>query len=123
MQEHDFPVPPPARVGKTSRVRTMRESAVEKRLTVGVKARAGLCWKFTSPGIRGVPDRLALRPIPPRHRAIVGRYVRFAELKTTRGRLSPNQQARIRELGDLGHVVAVLHGPAEVDTFLEGWDD
>ena len=38
----------------------MRESTIEKHLVKRVKERGGLCWKFTSPNLSGVPDRVVL---------------------------------------------------------------
>lgn len=38
----------------------MRESSIEKQFAEAVKKRGGLCWKFTSPGTVGVPDRIVL---------------------------------------------------------------
>ena len=38
----------------------MRESTIEKYLSVRVRESGGLCWKFTSPNLRGVPDRLVI---------------------------------------------------------------
>lgn len=115
----DFPVPPPQTA--KAKPKRVRESTIEKTLADGVEAEGGLCWKFTSPGRRGVPDRLPLRPIPPRHRAIVAKYVRFAELKTKRGKLSEHQKARRAELEALGFQVEVLASREAVAAFLKGW--
>ena len=38
----------------------MREREVEKALTKEVKKRGGIAFKFVSPGMAGVPDRLIL---------------------------------------------------------------
>ena len=59
----------------------MKESRVEEILVKSVQAEDGLCWKWTSPGRRGLPDRVVLLPIPPEHREIVAKYVRFVETK------------------------------------------
>ena len=40
----------------------MRESQVEKHLAKRVAALGGLCWKFVSPNLRGVPDRIVVMP-------------------------------------------------------------
>ena len=40
----------------------MQESQIERRLAQGVKAKGGMCMKFTSPGLPGVPDRIVLLP-------------------------------------------------------------
>ena len=87
----------------------MRESRVEARLTRGVKALGGLCWKFVSPGTAGVPDRIVLLP---------GGRVALAELKQETGRLSAIQKARHAELKAVGAEVWTLYGPKDVDRFL-----
>lgn len=88
----------------------MRESQIEARLVHGVKARGGLCLKFTSPGSPGVPDRIVITPN--------GR-VCFVELKTETGRLTKIQQWTIREMRDRGAEVFVVKGLAEVKQFLD----
>ena len=40
----------------------MREKIIEEKLTKAVKQNGGVCWKFTSPGTAGVPDRIVLMP-------------------------------------------------------------
>ena len=47
------------------------ESSIERHLVAECKKRGILCYKFTSPGHRGVPDRLLI------HRG----FVAFVELK------------------------------------------
>lgn len=88
----------------------IRESAVERRLVSGVKARGGLCWKFVSPGMSGVPDRI-----------VVTRRgeVWFVELKADDGRLSERQAMVLRQLRDRGAPCTVLIGRGDVDRFLE----
>ncbi|MEW6937109.1 VRR-NUC domain-containing protein [Trueperella pyogenes] len=70
----------------------MNEHAIEQHLKQAVEAIGGLCWKFTSPGTAGVPDRICI------HR---GRVI-FVELKAP-GRLPrPIQRRRIQQLTDHG---------------------
>ena len=40
----------------------MKEREIEGKLRDAVKAMGGVCWKFTSPGNAGVPDRIILMP-------------------------------------------------------------
>ena len=40
----------------------MQEKSIEAKLVAAVKARGGVCWKFTSPGTAGVPDRIVMMP-------------------------------------------------------------
>jgi len=87
----------------------MRESQIEARLVQGVKARGGMCMKFTSPGLPGVPDRIVLTP--------TGR-IYFVELKTEIGRLANIQKWVIGELQKRGAEVRVVKGPEAVKDFL-----
>ena len=88
----------------------MRESQIEARLVQGVKARGGMCIKFTSPGLPGVPDRIVITP--------AGR-VCFVELKTEIGRLAKIQQWVIGEMEKRGAEVFVVKGQEAVKDFLE----
>lgn len=89
----------------------MRESAIERKLTDGIKKLGGLCLKFVSPGTCGVPDRIIIMPD--------GRII-FAELKTKTGKLSEVQRARINELKRRNAHAVVLYGSDGVKSFLEG---
>lgn len=76
----------------------MNEQAIEQHLKQAVEAIGGLCWKFTSPGTAGVPDRICIHH---------GRVI-FVELKAP-GRLPrPIQRHRIHQLKDHGMEVAVV---------------
>lgn len=88
----------------------MSESAIERRLVQGVKARGGLCFKFTSPGTPGVPDRIVITP--------AGR-VYFVELKTEIGRLANIQRWVIGEMQKRNADVRVLKGADAIKEFLE----
>jgi hypothetical protein len=61
-----------------------------------VKKRGGICPKFISPGMDGVPDRLALLP---------GVRIAFIELKAEGKTLRPLQVRRKRQLEALGFSV------------------
>lgn len=88
----------------------MRESKIERQLVATVKARGGLCWKFTSPGTTGVPDRVVILP---------GSPVAFVEVKAPGGTPRPAQAVRIRQLRDLGVKVFVLDDPSQVEVILD----
>jgi hypothetical protein len=88
----------------------MRESQIEARLVQGVKAKGGMCMKFTSPGLPGVPDRIVLTPAG---------SVYFVELKTEIGRLANIQKWVIEEMRKRGADVRVVKGPDAVKEFLK----
>ncbi|MBP8282663.1 MAG: VRR-NUC domain-containing protein [Chromatiaceae bacterium] len=87
----------------------MRERDVENHLVHRVRDAGGRCWKWTSPGVRGVPDRIV---------TLHGRVV-FVELKAP-GEKPSHQQERVHaQLRDQGCEVAVLDSKATVDTFVD----
>ena len=71
----------------------MRESVVEKHLTIEAKKRGGMSVKFVSPGLDGVPDRLVLLP---------GGKLAFVELKAPDKKMRPLQIHRAKQLTALG---------------------
>lgn len=88
----------------------MLEKTVEQKLIKGVRKMGGEAFKFVSPGNDGVPDRLVLLP---------GGKIYFVELKTERGQLRPTQKVQLVRLSALGQQVYVLHGAAEVESWLD----
>lgn len=88
----------------------MRESQIEARLAKEVKARGGMCMKFISPGLPGVPDRIVLTP---------NGHVYFVELKTEIGRLAKIQKWLIGEMRERGADVRVVKGLDAVKDFLK----
>lgn len=86
----------------------VREKRVEVNLRVKAKTAGGRAYKFVSPGRPGVPDRLITLPIPPEHREIVAKYVKFVECKSPDGSVEPHQAREHKRLRDLGFVVVVL---------------
>ncbi|MCR4719740.1 MAG: VRR-NUC domain-containing protein [Firmicutes bacterium] len=74
----------------------MREKVIETYLVKQVKKQNGLCLKFISPSLDGVPDRLILMP----H----GKAA-FAELKAPNKKMRPLQVRRKRQLEALGFKV------------------
>ena len=77
----------------------MREKEIEQKLVKAVKAVDGLCIKFTSPGMDGVPDRLIL---------MTGGKLAFIELKATGKKPRPLQIKRMEQLKRLGFLCFVL---------------
>lgn len=88
----------------------MKESAIEARLVREVRKRGGLCYKFTSPGNPGVPDRIVLLP---------GGVTVYVELKTEIGRLAKIQRWQIEQMRKRGADVRVQKGLDQVMEFLE----
>ena len=88
----------------------MREATIEARLVREVRKLGGLCYKFTSPGNPGVPDRIVILPD--------GRTI-YVELKTEIGRLAKVQQWQLEEMRKRGADVRVLKGLDQVLEFLE----
>ena len=89
----------------------MREKTIEASLVGGVKRRGGMCPKFTSPGMDGMPDRLVLLP----H----GRFC-FVEVKAPGEKPRPLQAYRHRQLRRLGCKVYVLDGTEQIEEILDG---
>lgn len=88
----------------------MRESTVEKYLGRCVKARGGLCEKFTSPGRRNVPDRLVTLP---------GHAMFLVECKAPGEKPSPAQRRDHKRRQRLGIGVYVADSLRSVDLILD----
>mgnify|MGYP004702544923 CR=1 FL=1 len=88
----------------------MKESYIEGYLVRKVREQGGLCYKFTSPGNPGVPDRLIITP---------GGRVIFVELKTDVGRLAKIQKWQRSEMEKRGADCRVLYGMDAVKEFLK----
>lgn len=88
----------------------MREKAVEQKLTLMVKKRGGICPKFISPGMDGVPDRLVLLP---------GGRIAFIELKAEGKTLRPLQVRRKRQLDALGFSVYCINRTEQIGGILD----
>ena len=87
----------------------MREKSIEAKLVDAVKAAGGVCWKFTSPGTAGVPDRIVLLPS--------GR-IAFVEVKASGEKPHPLQRLRIRTLRRLDFKAFVLDNPDQIGGIL-----
>lgn len=95
-------------VTRTRAPKRVTESQVEADHMAHVKAEGGHSYKFVSPARRAVPDRLDLRPIPPEHRELVARYVRFTELKKPGEKPTPAQEREHAYLRSMGFTVDVV---------------
>jgi len=87
----------------------MREAEIEKHFVWVVERMAGKTWKFTSPGRRGVADRIACLP---------GGGTWFVELKTVGGRLSVLQRAFAADMVRLNQRYVCLSTKEEIDTWV-----
>lgn len=90
----------------------MKESELEVKTKKLIEDAGGRFLKFTSPGMRGVPDRLALWPLA---------SADFIEMKRPKGgRLSPLQVHRHEELRLLGFRVVVIWTIEQAKEYVEG---
>ena len=83
----------------------MSEKSIEQKLVKAMKAAGGLCPKFVSPGMAGMPDRLVLLP---------GSRLAFVEVKAPSKKPRPLQLHRHEQLRKLGFRVYMLNSIEEV---------
>ena len=88
----------------------MRERDIEGKLRDAVKEMGGECWKFTSPGTAGVPDRIILMP--------KGRMA-FVETKAPGEKPRALQLSRHRLLKRLGFKVYVLDNTEDIKNIIK----
>lgn len=87
----------------------MRERSIEQELKKTVKGMGGICAKWVSPGIDGVPDRIVLFP---------GGRIGFVELKAPGKKMRPLQKKRKRQLESLGFLVFCVDGVEQIEEVL-----
>lgn len=87
----------------------MKEYTVENHLISVTQACGGLCFKFTSPGVAGVPDRIVILP---------GGKIGFVETKAPGRRPRLLQRAVIRDLYRRGCRVATIDSLKSVEGFV-----
>ena len=88
----------------------MVEKDIERVFCQLAKKQKFLCFKFTSPGNSGVPDRILITP--------EGHTI-YVELKTESGKLSKLQKVVISKMEKQGADVHVLYGVDEVRDFFQ----
>lgn len=89
------------------------EGYVEEYLVEKSEEHGCLCYKWVSPGRRGVPDRI-----------LIGHgHVIFVELKSSVGQLSKSQQLMIPRLREHGADVRVIRSRSEVDALMRELED
>ena len=84
----------------------MKESEVERHFVWAVERAGGKTWKFTSPGRKGVADRIACLP---------DGQTWFVELKTKGGKLSALQKLFATDMLCLEQRYVCLWTKAQVD--------
>lgn len=84
------------------------ENDIEKHLKKQITKIGGLCYKFTSPGTRGVPDRIV----------IYKGETFFIEMKRPGGKLRKDQQKIAKQIEQQGVKVFVLDTKMRVDHFV-----
>jgi hypothetical protein len=88
----------------------VKEAEIEMALLRGMDAQGGLCLKFTSPGRRGVPDRVCIMPRGQTY---------WVELKRPKGGVISGPQQRLHDQFMVrGHRVHVLWTLQQVAAFL-----
>lgn len=90
--------------------KTMLEKTIEYRLKSAVKNMGGIAFKFTAPGIDGVPDRLVLLP---------DGKLGFIELKAPNKKMRPLQVRRKRQLEQLGFSVYCIDNVEQIGGVLD----
>ena len=88
----------------------MKEKIIEQKFRTAVKAVGGMAVKFVSPGLDGMPDRLALLP---------GGRMAFVEVKAPGKKPRPLQEARHRMLRQLGFKVYVLDDEKQIGGIID----
>ena len=91
----------------------MRESEIETYFVWAVVLRGGTTYKFKSPTLRGVADRIACMP---------NGETWFVELKTKGGRLAPLQKIFAADMQHLGQRYACLWSIEGVDEWASCYD-
>lgn len=87
----------------------MREREIEKSLVRSVQRMEGICPKWVSPGLDGVPDRIVLFP---------GGRIGFVELKAPGKKMRPLQKKRKEKLESLGFLVFCIDEVEQIEEVL-----
>lgn len=90
----------------------MRETTIEKYLKKSVEDIGGLCWKWSSYGQRGVPDRICIFP---------DSTIIFVEVKKPGEDLRPLQKKVKRMLEERGQTVLVVDSKEKVQELIKAW--
>lgn len=86
----------------------MREKELEQKFKKSVEKMLGaLVWKFVSPGVAGVPDRIV----------IMNGHIAFVELKAPGKKLRKLQKYRVNQLRNKGIDVFVIDSEQAINDF------
>lgn len=85
------------------------EKDVEKYLDDEITRVGGLCRKYISPGVRGVPDRICIMP---------DEEIIFVELKSEGEEPTDQQMREHQRMKDRDHYVFVIDTKAKVDSLI-----
>ena len=88
----------------------MREREIEKTLVKMVRKNHGLAWKFISPGLAGVPDRIVM---------FEDGKLGFIELKRPGGIMRVLQQKRKAQLEELGFQVFCVDSKEQIGGIID----
>jgi VRR-NUC domain. len=88
----------------------MKEKETELKLVKAVKHTGGMCPKFVSPGLNGMPDRIVL---------LSEGHMAFVEVKQKGKVPRPLQKMRHKQLQELGYQVYVLDDPEQIQEILK----
>lgn len=88
----------------------VKEKDVERHFKWAVEVLGGRSYKFVSPGVKGVADRIVCMPNGTTH---------FVELKTKGGRLSALQLIFAADMARLNQNYKVLWNIEDIDAYLK----
>lgn len=101
----------------------MLEKQIEQAVKRYAESRGWLTRKWVSPNHAFVPDQIFLNYIPPEHRELVAKYIRFVEMKREGGKPTAGQlreHERLRAQGFAVYVVdSIEMGKAIVDALTD----
>ena len=86
----------------------MLEKEIETKVKEYARSKGWITRKWTSPGHAFVPDQIFLNFVPPEHREIVAKYIRFVEMKREGRKPTPGQEREHTRLREQGFVVDVV---------------
>jgi hypothetical protein len=96
------------------------EKAVEKYLREQMNEIGGLCYKWVSPGRKGVPDRICI--FPPFAKGSTG-TVFFIEVKRPGEEPSGPQKREMERLVEKGQLVAIIDSKKGVDQLIAKYQE